>query len=64
MFYKYNNEEIKNKYKKIYLSEDYYVYFSKNECFYGKAPCTHYKDVSRKLMHEKFYNYNIIKLKK
>jgi len=39
-----DQEELDNKYKKVKLSDDFNVYFSNTECFYGRAPCSHYKE--------------------
>lgn len=52
------------KYNKVYLSDTFKVYYSKNECFYGLAPCTNY-DYSinkKKLNHKKKFIFNIIYL--
>ena len=38
-----DKNEIKNKYKKFTLIDNFNIYFSNTECFYGKAPCTNYK---------------------
>ena len=38
-----DKNEIKNKYKMFTLIDNFNVYFSDTECFYGKAPCTNYK---------------------
>ena len=52
------------KYDKHILSDNFSIYFSKNECFYGLAPCTNYKysDDTKKLKHEKKIIFNIIYL--
>ncbi len=59
-----DKKEYNIKYNKVYLSESFTVYYSKNECFYGLAPCTNYKYGvnTKKLKYEKKLIFNIIYL--
>ena len=52
------------KYDKHLLSENFTIYYSENECFYGLAPCTNYKYGvdTKKLKYEKKLIFNIIYL--
>ena len=52
------------KYKKYTLSNNFIIYYSENECFYGLAPCTNYKYGidTKKLKHKKKLIFNIIHL--
>ena len=52
------------KYSKYYLSNNFIIYYSENECFYGLAPCTNYKYGinTKKLKYEKKLIFNIIYL--
>ena len=52
------------KYNKVYLSDTFKFYYSKNECFYGLAPCTNYNyGINKnKLKHKKKFIFNIIYL--
>ena len=38
-----DKNEIEKKYQKFTLIDNFNVYLSNTECFYGKAPCTNYK---------------------
>ncbi len=52
------------KYFKYFLSNNFIIYYSENECFYGLAPCTNYKYGidNKKLKYEKKLIFNIIYL--
>ena len=52
------------KYDKHLLSENFTIYYSENECFYGLAPCTNYKYGvdTKKIKYEKKLIFNIIYL--
>ena len=54
-----NDNFFKNKYLEKSLNNDFKIYYSANECFYGKAPCTNYKNNFKNIEYIKKFNYHI-----
>ena len=52
------DNQIKNKYRKIKVSPEFYYFLSKGECMYKFAPCTHQKP--EKLFFKNRYNFKIL----
>ena len=55
-----NDNFFKNKYLEKSLNNDFKIYYSANECFYGKAPCTNYKNNFKNIEYIKKFNYHIL----
>ena len=55
-----NKNEIKKKYQKFTLNDNFNVYFSNTECFYGKAPCTNYKQNLSNIKSNRKNNYFVL----
>ena len=57
-----NEEKYDEKYNKIILSNNFPVYYSKTECFYGLSPCTNYRygADNKEIKHKKKLIFNII----
>lgn len=53
-------EEYENKYKKINLNNNFKFYLSKDECFYGLAPCTNSIYWQKNLNTKNKWGYNIL----
>ena len=53
-------EELDNKYKKVKLRNDFNVYFSNTECFYGRAPCSNYKENTINIRADKRKTFHIL----
>ena len=59
-----DRKEHDKKYIKYFFSDNFTIYYSENECFYGLAPCTNYKYGvdTKKLKHKKKLIFDIIYL--
>ena len=53
-------EKYKIKYNAIFLNDNFKFYLSKDECFYGLAPCTSSIYWEKNLSSEKKWGYNIL----
>lgn len=58
--YVFINDDYKKRYLKIKLSDSFSVYYKKNLCFYGKAPCTSYKNNTKDLKVSEKFGYTIL----
>lgn len=58
-----DEKNLKTKYVQKKMSGDMNIYYSANECFYGKAPCTNYKENFEKIDHNIKFGYDIFYIK-
>jgi hypothetical protein len=55
-----NAKDFNKKYTKFILNDDFSAYYSIGECYYGLAPCSHYKENIINLKVQKKNSYNIL----
>ena len=55
-----NKKDFSKKYENIKLADNFTVYYSLNECFYGLAPCTSYKQNIKNISHYKNFTFDIL----
>lgn len=55
-----NEENFKIKYESFKINENFFAYYSLNECAYGLAPCTNYKENINKINAEKINSYILL----